>query len=228
MSFIDLSHVIHDGLETYPGLPAPKICDFWSRGDSAAYYAAGTSFQIGRIDMVANTGTYMDAPFHRYQDGPDVAALELAQVAYLPGVLVTVPPGNRAIGPEVFDGLDLAGRAVLVRTDWSRHWGTPAYFEGHPYLIAETANYLREQGPALVGIDSLNIDDTSSGERPVHTVLLGAGILIVEHLCRLDVLAEGVGPAGGGFEFTAAPVKVRGMGSFPVRAFAALGSKEQG
>lgn len=226
MTLIDLSHTIHDGLETYPGLPAPVICDYWRRGESAANYAEGTSFQIGRIDMVANTGTYMDAPFHRYQDGPDVAALALAQVAGLPGVLVTAPPGSRAIGPELFDGLDLGGRAVLVRTDWSRHWGTPAYFEGHPYLNADAANYLSEQGPALVGIDSLNIDDTSGGERPVHSVLLGAGILIVEHLCRLDVLAESVGPAGGGFEFTAAPVKVRGMGSFPVRAFATLGQRK--
>lgn len=223
MTFIDLSHTIHDGLETYPGLPAPSICDFWSRAETAAHYAEGTSFQIGRIDMVANTGTYLDAPFHRYEDGPDVAALELAQVADLPGVLVEAPAGARAIGPESFQGMDLSGRAVLVRTGWSRHWGTPAYFEGHPFLTADAAEYLRARRPALVGIDSLNIDDTSGGERPVHSVLLGAGILIVEHLCRLDVLAGRAGPAGGTFQFTAAPVKVRGMGSFPVRAFATLG-----
>ncbi len=235
MTFIDLSHTIHDGLETYPGLPAPKICDFWNREDSAAHYAAGTSFQIGRIDMVANTGTYLDAPFHRYEDGPDVAALELEQLADLPGVLVDAPAGARAIGPCVFEGLDLAGRAVLVRTGWSRHWGTAAYFEGHPYLTAEAAEYLRARGPALVGIDSLNIDDTSGGERPVHTMLLGAGILIVEHLCNLDTLMKSASAKGaaetynavatGGFAFTAAPVKVAGMGSFPVRAFATLGQR---
>lgn len=227
MQYVDLSHTIHGGLETYPGLPAPGICDFWSREDSAAHYAPGTSFQIGRIDMVANTGTYLDAPFHRYEDGPDVAALELKQVAELPGVLVSAPPHGRAIGPEAFEGLELAGRAVLVRTGWSRHWGTAAYFEGHPYLTAESAEYLRDREPALVGIDSLNIDDTSGGERPVHSTLLGAGILIVEHLCRLDALGQGIGGTNAGFRFTAVPVKVRGMGSFPVRAFATLGQSKE-
>lgn len=222
MPLIDLSHTIHDGLETYPGLPAPGICDFWSREASAAHYAAGTSFQIGRINMVANTGTYIDAPFHRYEDGPDVAAVELDRVADLPGVLVEAPAGSRAIGPAAFEGLKVAGCAVLVRTGWSRHWDTPAYFHEHPYLTGEAADYLRGQRAALVGIDSLNIDDTSGGERPVHSTLLGAGILIVEHLCRLDVLAAHVGPTDPAFQFTAAPVKVRGMGSFPVRAFAML------
>lgn len=227
MKHIDLSHVIHDGLETYPGLPPPAICDFWTREESAGRYAEGTSFHIGRIDMVANTGTYMDAPFHRFSDGPDIAAIGLGQVADLPGVLVTAPAGGRAIGSAPFEDLELAGRALLVRTDWSRHWGTPAYFLGHPYLTAEAGEFLREAGPALVGIDSLNIDDNSGGERPVHTTLLGAGILIVEHLCNLGAVAEGIGLKssdrfGEGFSFTAAPVKVRGMGSFPVRAFASL------
>lgn len=222
MPHIDLSHTIHDGLETYPGLPAPSICDFWSREASAVHYAPGTSFQIGRINMVANTGTYIDAPFHRYEEGPDVAAVELVRVADLPGMLVDVPAGSRAIGPEAFEGLDLAGCAVLVRTGWSRHWDTPAYFRGHPFLTGDAADWLRGQGPALVGIDSLNIDDTSDGERPVHSTLLGAEILIVEHLCRLDVLADRTGTTGAAFRFTAAPVKVHGMGSFPVRAFATL------
>lgn len=235
MPLIDLSHTIHDGLETYPGLPAPSICDYWSREASAAHYAAGTSFQIGRIDMVANTGTYIDAPFHRYEDGPDVAAVELGRVADLPGVLVDAPAGSRAIGPEAFEGLDLAGCAVLVRTGWSRHWGTSAYFRGHPYLTGDAADCLVGQRPALVGIDSLNIDDTSGGERPVHSTLLGAGILIVEHLCNLGTLAESAGGNGAGgmhtatvigeFTFTAAPVKVSGMGSFPVRAYARLKSR---
>lgn len=228
MKLIDLSHVVHDGLETYPGLPVPSICDYWSREDTARRYAEGTSFQIARLDMVANTGTYIDAPFHRYEDGPDVAAVELERVAELPGVLVTAPAGERAIGPAVFDGVALEGRAVLVRTGHSRHWESPAYFEHHPFLTAAAAEYLRHRDAALVGIDSLNIDDTRGDDRPVHSALLGAGILIVEHLCNLDALAEAI-PSRGDFTFTAAPVKVRGMGSFPVRAFATVrASKVQG
>lgn len=208
-------------METYPGLPAPGICDYWSREDSSRRYEEGTSFQIARLDMVANTGTYIDAPFHRYEDGPDVSAVGLERVAELPGTLVTANTDGRAIGPAVFDGMPLEGRAVIVRTDHSRHWGTPAYFGEHPYLTAAAAEYLRHRGPALVAIDSLNIDDTRGGDRPVHSTLLGAGILIVEHLCNLDALADAL-EYRGEFAFTAAPVKVRGMGSFPVRAFASV------
>lgn len=217
MRLIDLSHVIEHGLVTYPGLPAPAICDFWSRKESAARYEQGTSFHIGRIDMVANTGTYIDAPFHRFAEGRDVAALELARVAGLPGVLVEAPAGDRAMGAESFQGTDVRGRAVLVRTGWDRHWNTPAYFDGHPFLTGAAAEWLRDAGAALVGIDSLNIDDTSGGARPVHTTLLGADVPIVEHLCNLGRIA------GRAFRFHAVPAPVRGMGSFPVRAFAEVG-----
>jgi kynurenine formamidase len=210
---IDLSHTIEDGMITYKGLPAPLICDFLTREASRPHYAGGTTFHIGKIEMVANTGTYLDAPFHRYADGVDVAGLALGAVADLPGVVLRANPDERAVGAEVFAGVDLSGRAVIVHTGWDRHWRTDQYFEGHPYLTRAAAEYLREAGAALVGIDSLNIDDTADGTRPVHSTLLGAGILIVEHLTNLGSL-----PAAG-FRFFAVPVKVRGLGTFPVRAF---------
>ena len=216
---VDLSHVVEDGLVTYRGLPAPVVCDFLSREASREHYADGTTFQIGRIDMVANTGTYVDAPFHRFADGKDLAELPLTSLADLPAVVVRHDPASgRAIGPQAFDGLDLTRKAVLVATDWSRHWNTERYFEGHPYLTAEAAELLRDGGAALVGIDSLNIDDIDDGRRPVHTILLGSEIPVAEHLTGLGALPD------EGFRFFAVPVKVRAMGTFPVRAFALRGS----
>ncbi|MFW5927541.1 MAG: cyclase family protein [Wenzhouxiangella sp.] len=213
---IDLSHEIEDGLITYRGLPAPIVCDYLSREASKAQYDEGTSFHIGRIDMVANTGTYVDSPFHRHADGKDLSELELEKLAELEGICLDARGLGRAIGPELFEGRAIEGRAVLVHTGWSRHWASDAYFEGHPHLTGAAAQYLRDAGAVLVGIDSYNIDDTEDGERPVHTILLGADIPIAEHLCRLDRLPE------TGFRFHAAPVKVRGMGTFPVRAYAVV------
>jgi arylformamidase len=201
-------------MTTYKGLPGPHICDFWSRADSAANYEDGSTFQIGRIDMVANTGTYLDTPFHRFEDGDDLAAVGLERLAGLNGLCVRAD--GMAAGPELFDGLDVAGKAVLVHTGWDRHWRTDAYYENHPFLGEAAARLLADRGAALVGIDSHNIDDTRTRSRPVHTLLLGAGVLIVEHLTNLGALPE------RGFRFTAAPPKVAGMGTFPVRAFAAL------
>jgi len=211
----DLSHTIEDGMVTYKGLPAPLICDHLSFEASRDIYDEGTEFSIGRIDMVANTGTYIDAPYHRYRDGTDVAGLSLDAVSNLPGLVVRVTgAAGRAVDWTAFAADDVSGRAVLVHTGWDVHWRTDRYFEGHPFLTAEAAVYLRDNGAALVGIDSLNIDDTAGGSRPVHSILLGAGIPIVEHLTGLEAL-----PATG-FRFTAAPPKVRGMGTFPVRAHA--------
>ncbi len=212
---VDLSHVVEDGMITYRGLPAPLVCDFLSREASRGHYGDGTTFHIGRIDMVGNTGTYVDAPFHRYADGDDLSELALESLANLDAIVVSAGQG-RAIDAGAFENIDARGRAVLVRTGWCRHWGTDAYFEGHPFLTADAAEALRDQGAALVGIDSLNIDDTDDGARPVHTVLLGAGIPVVEHLCNLEQL-----PATG-FRFHAVPVKVRRLGTFPVRAYAVI------
>lgn len=212
---IDLSHAIEAGMTTYKGLPGPRICDYWTREHSAQFYDDGSTFQIGRIDMVANTGTYLDSPFHRFADGADLAALKLERLANLPGLVVRSP--NRAVEPEAFEGLDVTGKAVLVHTGWDRHWRTETYFEDHPFLTEGAAGLLADRGAVLVGIDSHNIDDTSVRSRPVHTILLGAGIPICEHLTRLGTLPD------TGFAFTAAPPKVAGMGTFPVRAFAALG-----
>jgi len=208
---IDLSHVVEDGLITYKGLPAPIICDYLSREASRKVYSEGTEFHIGRIDMVANTGTYLDSPFHRFADGKDLSELPLESLAHLEGIVV--PAADRAIRADAFDGLDLSGKAVLVRTGWDRHWKTDQYFEGHPFLTGEAAEYLVQAGAALVGIDSLNIDDTADMSRPVHTTLLGAEIPIVEHMCHLDTLPPQP------FRFYAVPVKVKGFGTFPVRAF---------
>lgn len=214
---IDLSHTVEGEMITYKGLPAPLICDYLSREASRQIYAPGTEFQIGKIEMVANTGTYLDSPFHRYADGKDLSQLDLAAVAHLPGVLVdVVKRQGRAIDQTSFQGLDVRGKAVLVHTGWARHWRTDQYFEDHPFLTAGAAAYLAEAGAVLVGIDSHNIDDTSTGERPVHSTLLGQEILIVEHLCHLEQILA------GNFHFYAVPVKVKGFGTFPVRAFVQL------
>ena len=217
MKFVDLSHTIEEGMITYQGLPAPLICDFLSREDSKQHYSPGTTFQIGKIEMVSNTGTYLDSPFHRFADGKDLSGLSLDRLADLDALVVRVKEdGSRAIESAEFHGLNVRGKAVLVHTGWSRHWRTDRYLTGHPFLTAAAARYLKEQGALLVGIDSLNIDDIADGARPVHTTLLGAEILIVEHMCNLHLL-----PAEG-FRFSAVPVKVKGMGTFPVRAFGTL------
>jgi arylformamidase len=212
---IDLSHRIEDGMVTYKGLPALHICDYWDRASSAANYDDGSSFQIGRIDMVANTGTYLDTPFHRYEEGDDLAAVALERLAGLDGLCVRAE--RMAAGPELFEDLDVAGKAVLVHTGWDRHWRTEAYYSDHPFLAEAAARLLAERGAALVGIDSYNIDDTSARRRPVHTILLGAGTLICEHMTGLGALPP------SGFRFTAAPPRIAGMGTFPVRAFADVG-----
>jgi len=218
MTLLDLSHTVEDGMITYQGLPAPIICDFLSREASKKIYAAGTTFQIGKIEMVSNTGTYLDSPFHRFADGKDLSELDLTSLAELDGVVIRVADAvRRAVDRIAFTGVEVRGKAVLVHTGWARHWRTDQYFSGHPFLTAAAATYLKEQGAVLVGIDSLNIDDTADGSRPVHTTLLGAGILIVEHLCNLDQLPL------SGFRFSAVPVKVKGVGTFPVRAFAKAG-----
>ncbi len=215
---VDLSHTIEDGLVTYKGLPAPIICDYLSREESKSHYEKGTSFQIGTIEMCSNTGTYIDSPFHRYEDGKDISALELEAMASLNAVKVKVAENTFAVGKEAFVNHDVEGKAVLVETGWSKYWNTERYFERHPFLTEGAANYLMENGAKLVGIDSMNIDDTGQNARPVHSILLGAEILIVEHLCNLGSVPE------KGFTFYAVPVKVKGMGTFPVRAFAQLGT----
>jgi kynurenine formamidase len=211
---VDLSHTVRDGMVTYKGLPAPVICDFLSRADSESHYAQGTTFQIGQITMCANTGTYLDSPFHRYEDGADLAALPLDRLAELDGVLIDASEDGRIVDLDRLRSTDLRGRAVLIRTDWDSHWGDESYFEGHPFITREAASYLVEQDVLLVGIDSLNIDDTADGTRPAHTLLLGAEIPICEHMTGLSDLPS------DGFRLSAVPVKVEGMGTFPVRAFA--------
>jgi kynurenine formamidase len=212
MTPIDLSHTIEHGMITYRGLPAPLICDFLSREASRNLYAEGTEFHIGRIDMIANTGTYLDSPFHRYADGKDLSELPLTSLASLDGVVVR--SDAMAITHEAFEGLDLQNKAVLVQTNWDRHWRTDAYFEGHPFLTEDAAFYLRQSGVKLVGIDSYNIDDTRGKTRPAHSILLGAEIPIVEHMTGLAQLPD------EGFQFFAVPPKVKAFGTFPVRAFA--------
>jgi len=211
---IDLSHTVEHGLVTYKGLPAPVICDYLSREASRKLYAPGTEFQIGKIEMVANTGTYLDSPFHRYANGKDLSQLGLDKLANLPAIKLSTNNKN-AIDAKCFpSGANLAGKAVLVETGWSRHWNTPQYFEGHPFLTEDAAKFLADSGVVLVGIDSHNIDDVGDLRRPVHSILLGHEIPIVEHMTNLANL-----PAAE-FRFFAVPVKVKGFGTFPVRAFA--------
>jgi kynurenine formamidase len=214
---IDLSHVIEEGMTTYKEFPGPHLCDYWTREASAANYDDGSTFQIGRIDMIANTGTYVDSPFHRYADGKDLSELPLESLADLEGYVIRRPFENGlAVDADAFAGLDVRGKAVLVHTGWDRFWRTESYFDGHPFLTDEAARALVAGVAAFVGIDSYNIDDTRTRSRPVHTILLGAEIPIGEHMTGFEKLPD------TGFRFSAVPPKVKGMGSFPVRAFARL------
>lgn len=200
---------------TYKGLPPPVISDHLSREDSTTRYASGTEFHIGKIEMVANTGTYLDSPFHRYADGTDLSALRLESLANLDGIVVRQVEPGRAITAAALENLQLKDRAVLFHTGWDMHWRTEHYSTGgHPFLAGDAAEYLANAGATLVGIDSYNIDDTADGSRPAHSILLAQGIPIVEHLCGLRELPD------DGFRFFAVPVKVKRFGTFPVRAFA--------
>jgi arylformamidase len=213
---IDVSHAVEHGMVTYKGFPAPVICDWMSREASRLKYAPGTEFQIGKIEMIANTGTYVDSPFHRYEGGKDLAELPLESVAELDCVVVRVPAGMTSIDEVPLPSAKVKGRAVLFHTNWDRHFRTDAYFESHPHLTARAAEWLANAGVALAGIDSFNIDSTSTGERPVHTILLGREIPICEHMRGLAAV-----PDDGG-RFSAVPVKVKGMGTFPVRAYVSV------
>jgi arylformamidase len=211
---IDVSHTVEHGVVTYKGLPAPIICDYLSREESRSHYAPGTEFAIGKIEMVANTGTYVDSPFHRFADGKDLSELPLESLANLDAVVLRWDQARgRAIDASAFHGIEATGKAVLVHTGWSMHYATEQYFEGHPFLTRDAAEYLRDAGAKLVGIDSLNIDDTADGTRPAHTILLGSEIPVAEHLTNLSALPD------RGFRFFAVPVKVKAFGTFPVRAF---------
>jgi len=214
---IDLSHTIEHGLVTYKGLPAPIICDYLSREKSKQFYEEGTEFQIGKIEMVANTGTYIDCPFHRFENGKDLSELGLECFADIEGIVISVPFAETlAITEEHLKNLEIRNRAVLIHTGWDSHWNTEKYYDNHPYLTEGAAEYLRDCCVRLVGIDSHNIDNTLGKSRPVHTILLGAEILIVEHLCNLYLLPP------EGFTFSAIPPKFKGVGTFPVRAMAKL------
>lgn len=214
--FIDLSHPVVAGMTTYPGLPAPEITTYIGREESAARLSGGESFHIGRIDMVANTGTYLDSPFHFHADGPDVAAVPLERIADVPIVMIRASRLSCVDTPVLGDPGRLWGAAVLVQTDWSRHWGTEAYLTGSPFLTADAARALVDANAALLGIDSLNVDDVAAPARPVHHTLLGAGIPVLEHLTNLDAIPD------TGARLFAVPAPVRGMGTFPVRAMAVL------
>src|SRR5436853_4213041 len=212
--YVDLSHKLESGMPSYPGLPEPHFRTWLTHEESATRgtYAPGTTFQIATYELGGNTGTYVDAPFHRYPEGQDLAALPFDRLADLPGVLVTALHEG-PIGPEAFEGLPLEGRAVLVRTGWSARWGGPDYFRSGPFLNADACRALVEAGARLVGIDCANIDDMADPARPAHTILLGAGIPIVEHLYSLDQVPQ------DNFRFFAVPPAIKGGTSFPVRAF---------
>lgn len=218
---IDLSHTISDGLVTYKGLPAPLICDYLSREESRKIYAPGTEFQIGKIEMVTNTGTYLDCPFHRFASGKDISEISVERLSEIEGIVIRADHRQTlAIDRRFFQGKELQGKAVLVHTGWDRYWNTERYFGNHPYLTEDAVQYLVESGANLVGIDSVNIDDTRGNSRPAHSGLLGAEILIVEHLCGLEQLPD------EGFSFSALPPKFKGAGTFPVRALARIREQE--
>ena len=214
MPLIDLSHSVEAGMQTYPGLPGPILCDYLSREASKEKYSGGVTFHIGKIEMVANTGTYVDAPFHRFENGADLAELPLESLADLETIVVS--SAARSIGSKPFSGLDLRGKALLIHTGWSQHWRTEKYNAEHPHLTREAAETLARSGVLFVGIDSLNIDDIHDGTRPAHSLLLGKGIPIGEHFTNLEALPT------RGARLHAVPVKVKAFGTFPVRAYAVV------
>jgi len=214
---VELSHVVTAGMTTYPGLPGPEMTPHLTREASRATYAEGTEFAIDRISMVGNTGTYLDSPYHRYAGSTDLADLPLAAVADLPLIVVRLTgSAHLAVQPEALTTVEPAGCAVLLHTGWDRHWGTETYAGPAPHLTGPAAQLLADRGARLVGIDSVNIDSTDGGERPAHSILLGAGIPVLEHLTGLDQLPT------SGARLHAAPVRVRDFGTFPVRAYAAI------
>lgn len=219
MRTVDLSHTLRHGMDVYPGLPSPRVTPVLSRAASRSRYAEGTEFFIGALEVVGNAGTYMDSPFHRFPGGRDMGGLPLERLVDLEAVVVRVSePTGRELGPELLSsGTSLTGRAVLFHTGWSRGWGTADYFAGgHPFLSRSLIRRLVKEAPAVVGTDACNVDDTGDLLRPAHTLLLEAGIPIVENLRNLEGIPE------RGARFFAAPVAVEGMASFPVRAFALL------
>ena len=212
--FVELSHPIVPGMKTYPGLPEPKVEVLLDYEASRERYKNQAEFYIASLHLCGNTGTYVDSPRHRYRDGLDLAGLSLERLANLPTVVIDATKAGRAIGADAFRALDLTGRAILFRSDFSKRWGTPAYFADNPFLTADAAELLVSKQPAFVGIDSLNIDDTGDPSRPAHTKLLGAGIPICEHMTNLEAL-----PASGA-RLHAVPIAWVGGGTFPVRAYA--------
>jgi arylformamidase len=213
--FIELSHELEDGMAPYPGLPTPRIGPHLNHEQSRSLYE-GEEFFLGKIDMPANVGTYLDSPFHRFPNREDLAQLPLYRLVGLEGVVLDAAgKRSRALSPELPRDA-VAGKAVLIRTGWDSRWGTDAYWEPGPYLAEEFAIKLVDTGVGLVGVDCWNIDDTTTRRRPIHTRLLQAGILVVEHLCNLDLLPE------NDFRFSAPALRIKGGASFPVRAFAEL------
>ncbi len=215
-TLIDVSHKVEDGMLTYQGLPTPIICDYLSREASKKYYQQDTTFQIGVVTMCSNTGTYVDVPFHRYENGEDLSEISLSKLANLDAIKITIPENITTITLEQIEAIDVTNKAVLFETSWCRHWGSDQYFENHPFVSKQAAIYLRDQGALFVGIDSYNIDDVRGSSRPCHSILLKAGIPICEHMTQLDELPS------SGFKFFAVPVKMKGMGTFPLRAFGIL------
>ena len=217
VTFIELSHPIEAGMQTYPGLPEPRAEILFDHEASRPRYEGKAEFLIASLHLCGNTGTYVDSPFHRFRGGADLSCLPLDRLAHLPLAVVDAERNvGRGISQRAFEGLDVRGRAVLIHTGWSRHWRTAAYFEPNPHLTADACQWLRDQGAAFAGIDSVNIDDMQDQARPAHTLLLGAGIPVCEHMTHLAALR------GGGGRLHAVPIAWRGGATFPVRAYVVL------
>lgn len=218
---VDLAHPIHDGMAAYPGLPAARVRPVVTHAASRARYAGQAEFCLTEVAFASNTGTYLDSPWHRHPDGPDVGALPLEALAALPGVVLDgVGDASGALDVDLRDEGSLTGHAVLVRTGWDAHWGADRYWRG-PHLSRDAVEQLAAAGPALVGVDFANVDDTADPVRPAHTILLGAGVLVVEHLARLDRLPH------RGFVLHCVPLAVRGAASMPVRPYAEVRQEER-
>ena len=214
---IDLSHVIEEGMPVHPGLPPPVVGAVLDHEQSHERYQGKAEFFLGKVELPGNTGTCLDAPFHRYRDGEDLAEISLDRIAGIPAVVFDAPAEHHPIDLHLMED-DLRGRALLVRTGWDGRWGSEAYWEPGPFFSDDGAEKLSRTGAVMVGVDFANVDDTADPSRPAHTTLLGAGIIIVEHLTGLDALPR------SGFRFSAVPPRIVRGASFPVRAFAEVPS----
>lgn len=218
--YIDLSHSIENGTVTYPGDPPALIELTLDRKLTSKLNGGGTTsgVEINTIKMVSTSGTYIDAPYHVFEDGKKIKDYPIEKLVNLPSIVVKIPENRNYFDVQDISGINVKGKAVLFFSGHDKFFMTPEYGKNAPYLTIELANILVEKGAIFVGIDSPLIDNMEKQSElgiPVHYKLLGADIPICEDLANLELLPT------DGFTITALPAKVA-LESFPARVFATV------